>query len=610
LLIPEKGFYEWVYPTIVGPRYSGQNQESGSGNAFVKNPYTHENQKPDYTFDISINLEAGMPVDGIKSLSHKLNINYLDKNKALCTLNEIEKFGGDRDFIFQYNLRGNKIQSGLLMYQDTNENYFLLMMQPPKKEEIKEIPPREYIFIVDVSGSMNGFPLDISKELITNLLSNLNLKDRFNVVLFSGTSNILSDSSSLKANKENIQKAIELINKQQGGGGTELANALKKALALKENKNYSRSFVIITDGYISAEAETFKLITENPGQSNFFAFGIGTSVNRHLIESISRIGQGEAFVITDPNQAKEKADLFKEYIESPVLTGIKLETGGIETYDIQPLSYPDVFANRPILIYGKFKGKRQGEFKVSGFTGSKAYSQSFDIQTASISNKNSALKYLWARKKIESLNDLTAFNPGSSVKEEITNIGLKYNLLTEYTSFLAVDSLARNKGNSTTVKQPLPLPKGVSDMAVGTIDVADNLIIVEDGEDLPFGEIDFDETYNENKEESDVDVQIYCLVESMPEFPNGELGMRKFISENLVYPELARESYIQGKVYVRFLIRADGRIDSITIVRGVDPILDEAAIEVIKKMPPFKPGMQGGKAVDVWYVIPVNFRLE
>ncbi len=619
LLVPESGVYEFVYPTVVGPRYSNYENTTQVSEDFVSNPYTHEGVKPLYTFDIEIDIDAGMPLNGVSCETHNFNMNFSNKNKAICKLEKSDKFEGNRDLIFNYSLIGNKINSGLLMFEGEDENFFLLMMQPPKREEIRQIPPREYIFIIDISGSMGGFPIDVSKKLISELLNNLDKRDRFNIILFAGSSYLLSEKS-LQANEENIQKAMDEIKQQNGSGGTELSAAIKRGLDLEYDEQMSRTYVVITDGYISQEAETYELIRDNPSQSNFFVFGIGSSVNRFLIEGIAKVGKGEPFVVTEQSEAAEKANLFREYIESPVLTNIKVEFEGFKAYDIIPVSYPDVFADRPILVYGKWEGNPKGKIKVSGFTGKNTYLQEFDVQKISNPNSNEALKYLWARKKIELLDDYASFVSYYDNKEEVTDLSLKYNLLTKYTSFVATDSIVRNTGNSETVKQPIPLPKGVSNNAVANNQMVSEIInIVEDNvkiesefdfeieeEDVEFTDTDFEVEEEDESEE----LISFMYVEKMPEYPGGQMAIEQFIAENVEYPKLAIENDIQGTVYVRFVVTKDGSIGEVQVVRSVDKLLDDEAIRVVKMLPNFKPGMQRGKAVAVWYTIPVKFILE
>ena len=286
----------------------------------------------------------------------RVDIRYKGSNFASIRLNSSEKSGGNRDFILKYRLSGGKIETGLLLSKGEKENFFLLMLQPPKRIKEDQIPPREYMFIVDVSGSMNGFPLNISKKLLKDLIGHLRPSDRFNVLLFAGGSTVMAEKS-LPATRQNINHAINVIDRQRGGGGTRSLPALKKALSLQGTKGYSRNLVIVTDGYVSVEKEAFDLIRNNLGNANMFAFGIGSSVNRHLIEGMARVGMGEPFIITRPDDAQKKAEKFRKLIESPVLTGITVDFDKFNAYDIEPPSIPDVMAQRPVLLFGKWRGE-------------------------------------------------------------------------------------------------------------------------------------------------------------------------------------------------------------------------------------------------------------
>jgi len=222
LLVPTDGIYEFVYPTVVGPRYSNQPAaDAPLSERWVENPYLHQGESPTYSFHIDVHLAAGLPIQNIICPSHKVDIRYDGSSGASIKLDPSEKAGGNRDFIMKYQLAGTKVQSGLLLFEGEKENFFLLMLQPPKRVNLREIPPREYIFIVDVSGSMHGFPLEMSKKVLKDLIANLRPSDQFNVILFSGGSSVMSEQS-LPATSENIRQAIHLIDRQRGGGGTEL----------------------------------------------------------------------------------------------------------------------------------------------------------------------------------------------------------------------------------------------------------------------------------------------------------------------------------------------------------------------------------------------------
>ncbi len=467
-LVPTDGIYEFVYPTVVGPRYS--NQAAATANPSEKwsqNPYLHEGEAPRNTFDIKVNLAAGVPIAEMSCPSHKTGIHYADKSTAAVDLEKSEKFAGNRDFILKYRLAGDRIESGMILYQGERENFFLLMMQPPKRVTESAIPPREYIFIIDVSGSMHGYPLGITKKLFKDLVSGLRPTDTFNVLLFSGGSDLLSEKS-LPATSQNIQHAIQVIDRQQGGGGTELLPAMERALRSPRTEGVSRTFVIATDGYVTVEPEVFDLIRTKLGEANFFAFGIGTSVNRHLIEGMARIGAGEPFIITKEEEARAKAEKFRQYIQYPLLTQVKMDFGSFETYDVEPSHIPDLFAERPLIVFGKWRGTPKGTVSLSGITGKDKYSTTLEVSGIKPSGENSALQYLWARSRIAQLADYGSLGHDDGLASKVTELGLTYNLLTAYTSFVAIDSEVRNRGgDASTVKQPLPLPEGVGDLAVG-----------------------------------------------------------------------------------------------------------------------------------------------
>lgn len=467
LITPADGTYQYVFPTVVGPRYvSPVIDDTGNREEWNGIPYLDENAAPSDKYTIQALISTGVPITSLSSSSHDIKVSQDENGSSIVKLANPDDYAGNRDFILDYRLAGEEIGMGLTLNKSENENFFMLMIQPPERCEPEEIPPREYIFVLDVSGSMSGFPLDTAKELINNLVSNLRETDTFNLVLFSGDSYQMAKRS-LPATQENVDKALDLIKEQKGAGGTELSEALKDTLRIPADKNYARNIVIITDGYISGESEIFELVHDNLNKADFFAFGIGSAVNRYLIEGISSIGQGEPFIVTEKEKASAAAAKFRGYIESPVLTDIQVSFEGFEAYDVEPAILPTLYAQKPIVLLGKWKGEVSGTIQVSGKTGSGEYVQNISVAD-SVVGEEDALGYLWARKRVERLTDFGRTTDNPEVKEEVTKIGLDYHMITPYTSFIAVLDVVRNTdGNSTDVNQPLPLPLEVTNLAVG-----------------------------------------------------------------------------------------------------------------------------------------------
>lgn len=530
LITPTDGIYQFVYPTVVGPRYVGPViDDCGTREEWTATPYMPQESEPKDSYDIHVNVSAAVPITELISSSHEIAVQWEKKTKAVVSLSDASDYAGNRDFILDYKMTGQDISTGMMLNTGENENFFMLMVQPPERYDIEDIPPREYIFVLDVSGSMSGYPLDTAKSLIKNLVSDLRDTDSFNLVLFSSDS-IQMSKKSVPANNLNVNRALKMIDELEGGGGTELALALRNALAIPAKDEVSRSIVVITDGYIYGEEEIFDIIHKNIGNTDFFPFGIGTSVNRYLIEGIAKTGQGESFVVTEKEEASETAKRFKTYIQSPVLTDIQVKFDDFEVYDVEPSVLPTLFAQRPIVLLGKWRGEPTGTVQITGKAGNSDYAQTISLGdttgikmvNAKIENKNTVqlnsagqktaadlfggnlvnesltntalkingptlsgakadnqlvsavtmesdvLSYLWAQKRIERLTDYGLNKDNPDVKAEVTQIGLNYSMLTPYTSFIAVTETVRNpEKNSKDVKQPLSLPLEVSNFALG-----------------------------------------------------------------------------------------------------------------------------------------------
>jgi Ca-activated chloride channel family protein len=191
-------------------------------------------------------------------------------------------------------------------------------------------------------------------------------------------------------------------------------------------------------------------------------------VNHYLIEGMAKAGGGEAFVVTRRREAHEAAVRFRRYVQSPVLTQINLEFSGFETYDIEPQGFPDLFAQRPVIVFGKWRCHPEGTIELRGTSGLGDYSRAIQVADTNPLETNRALPYLWARTRISRLSDFNFKRGNPENKDEITTLGLTYHLLTAYASFIAVHEEIRNpEGQSDDVSQPLPLPLNVSNLAVG-----------------------------------------------------------------------------------------------------------------------------------------------
>jgi Ca-activated chloride channel family protein len=468
LLVPEDGVYEFIYPTVVGPRYS-EVRAAGASDAdtWLRSPFTREGVPPAHALALSGTLHTGMPIAALDSPSHRIQARWSNPASVDLTLDEAESQGGNRDFVLRYRLEGGRIQTGLLLHEGADENFFSLMLQPPARVTAADVPPREYIFVIDVSGSMHGFPLETSKALMRDLVFGLRPVDTFNMIFFAGGSDLWSPRSR-PATRANIESAVRVLDAQQGGGGTRLLDALETAMAMPRDAGVSRSLVVVTDGYIAAEKEVFSRIRAGLGDANVFAFGIGSSVNRFLVEGLAKAGMGEPFVVLGPEQAAVTAARFRDYIATPVLAGIRIAFEGFDAYDLEPAALPDLLEDRPLLVQGKWRGAPGGRIVVTGATGDTTLSEEVRVAASESGPGNAALRQLWARSRIAAIDDFAFAGEGDEEKNAVTALGLRYGLLTRHTSFIAIREVIVNPGGAgDPVAQPSPLPAGVSTLAIG-----------------------------------------------------------------------------------------------------------------------------------------------
>jgi Ca-activated chloride channel family protein len=445
-LSPIDGVYAFAFPAVVGPRY-GVAWQAGES---ASNLTTH------------VDLSVSPSCLGLES---DLQIHDLNHDGGSTQGHVV---GVNADVVMKFWFTERAVGAQFLLASRGSEQYFSLAIQPPQRQLLSEeqISKREYLFILDVSGSMTGYPISLSKTLMSKLLrENVRAGDSLNILLFAGGSAVFSASGNVEATAENVASTLRWLDENMfAGGGTELLPALRRAFALPRfHTAVARTIVVMTDGYVTVEREAFDLVRQNLGEGNVFVFGIGSSVNRYLIEGLARVGYGEPFVVTDEKDGEKVVTDLQRYIDTPVLTQVRLEFDGpFHPKQQEPPHLPDVFASRPIHVVGKWEGELSGNLKL---TGRLADGEQWEYSAALATIKATqmpAVSLLWARARIATLGDYENLRFGWSIQsepvdyeEEITALGLNYSLMTQYTSFVAVDSdpsgpeICRAQGNTT-----------------------------------------------------------------------------------------------------------------------------------------------------------------
>jgi Ca-activated chloride channel homolog len=490
------GRYHFDFPTVVGPRYIPgggvpsiqRGSEPGPhGEAPVINPapVPPTRQVPDadritppvveagyragHDFTITVRIQAGLPIADVKSALHAIRVAHPDHDptRALVTLADGAALP-DRDFELSFATAGEGIADAILTHTDERGKFFTLVLQPPPRVTAEETLPRELVFVLDTSGSMNGFPIETSKALMRRAIEALRPADRFNLITFAGKAAVLFKEP-VANTAPNRSSALRFIDTLQGAGGTEMMAAVETALAAGHDPETLRVVCFLTDGYVGNDQAILGAVRRHAGTARVFAFGIGTAVNRFLLDGMARAGRGDSFFVLRHEDAVKNADLFYQRIDAPVLTDISLDFGGLAVEEVYPSEVGDLFAAKPVVVKGRYTRAGTGKIQLRGRTAKGPFSREIEVALPEENPENPVLAAQWARAKVEHLmlQDMEGMQrgqPREEIESGITKLGLAYNLLTRFTSFVAVESrLATGAdGQPRQVQVPLEMPLGVS----------------------------------------------------------------------------------------------------------------------------------------------------
>ncbi len=475
----DNGKYTFVFPMVVGPRY---NPASVKDSVKITPPIARSG----HDISLEVNLyTANIPFQNLESKQHEVLITKKSEVSAVITLSSEDSIP-NKDFILEYEVAGDLPEFAVLSNNsDGDDGFFTLMVQPPVVSEKLAYLPKEMIFIMDTSGSMRGNPIEISKETMNYSLDNLNPGDTFNIYQFDSRVELFSEKPILSTD-ENIKKAKSYINNLQASGGTEMMTATRKVFSQPLQEGRLRIISLMSDGLIGNDDEIIKEIKEKIGNdTRLFGFAIGSSPNRYLFNKMDEVGRGVSYYANMGANPEEIVDKFYDRIDSPVLTGINIDWKGLDVYDLYPQAIPDLFDGEPFYVHGRYKKGGKADIEISGRMADekpaddawdkifnsgepiKASVNSFSVSVdLPVDNKhNTGLKSVWARSKIDDLMDSMyhKFEGANDKIAEITKLGIDYHVMTQYTSFVAVDdSVVTESGqNPKRVDVPVSLPAGM-----------------------------------------------------------------------------------------------------------------------------------------------------
>lgn len=457
----DSGNYEFVFPMVVGSRYIPTTVNDGSR---ISPPVVAEGMHSGHDINVTVEFASQLELERINSPSHQIQIESLDKildNQIQVKLGKTDNIP-NKDFILRYQVADNQTKSSLITQNDSRGGHFAIYLIPALEYRRDDIIPKDIVFLVDTSGSQKGEPLKQCQQLMRQFIQGLNPDDTFSILDFSNQVRTLSDTP-LANNLENRSKALDYINNLQAAGCTGMLKGINSAINFSTPEERIRSIILLTDGYIGNETEVLAAVEQNLQPRNFLhSFGVGSSVNRFLLNRIAEVGRGISKIIRYDEPTAEITEFFQR-INNPVLTNIQITWEGEgEPPIIYPDSPPDLFTEQPLILSGRKEDGIGGYLSIYGtLAGCEPYEEIFQINFEE-NMQNPAIAKLWGRDRIKNLsNQMFSYETDVGVKA-ITETALDYQLLSKYTAFIAVSEEVRVNGNSISTKVAVEMPEGVS----------------------------------------------------------------------------------------------------------------------------------------------------
>jgi Ca-activated chloride channel family protein len=471
----DEGAYEFVFPMVVGPRYvpgtpTGESKGNGASSDTDRVPDASRitprlaEMRSGHDISLEVNLDAGLIVDDVSSKTHPIDVQRPDNRSARLKLKDSETIP-NKDFILRYDIAGKAVQDALLTHASDKGRFFTLILQPPERVTAEDVTPKELVFVLDTSGSMSGFPIEKAKETMRLALDNLYPSDTFNLITFSGDTHILFPQP-VPATKQNLNRAQAFLESRSGGGGTEMMTAIKAALAPSDDQSHIRIVCFMTDGYVGNDMEIISEIQKHQN-ARVFSFGIGNGANRFLLDKMAEVGRGEVEYVTLVEDGSAAARRFHDRIRNPLLTDISIDWNGLPVADVYPQRIPDLFGAKPVILTGRFSNSGRATIRLKGKMAGSDFVREIPVEFPETMASHDVLAPLWARARIDSLmgEDYLGAQRGTmraGLKETITQLGIEYRLMTQFTSFVAVEEMiVTDGGQPRRIDVPVEVPAGV-----------------------------------------------------------------------------------------------------------------------------------------------------
>lgn len=420
---------------------------------------------PKLLMNLAVELRAGLPLADISTPYHNMVISKQSDFHRLHFAEGAEVM--DRDVVINWRPVATATPEAAVFLQSKEQQDFaLLMVQPPKikPDESQARLAREITFVIDTSGSMGGESIRQAKAGLLKALESLKAEDKFNIIEFNSSFSSWSTKPQA-ADSAALNNARGFVRQLEAGGGTVMAAPLLSALQQASDKRYVKQLVFITDGAISNESELFEIIHKNLGRSRLFTVGIGSAPNSFFMRKAAQFGRGQFIYIGDVNEVETKISALFKTLSGTVLSNIEIRWPKHLDVEQWPKRVPDLYAGEPLLVLAKLSDKNEteaaiGKVEVTGQVAgnseanspSRTWTSELNLP-ANIVSDNKGIASLWGRKKIADLLDQKHRGAKAElIAQQVLKVALKQQLLSPYTSFIAVEE-TQTRPKDTPVQQ-------------------------------------------------------------------------------------------------------------------------------------------------------------
>ncbi|MFP4440053.1 MAG: VIT domain-containing protein [Chloroflexaceae bacterium] len=461
----DNGGFEFVFPTVVLPRYLPPDQDtSEDAQRMTATPLLPEATRDGHTLSLEVTLDTGK-LETINSPTHDVET-QLERGRTRVTLRQADAIP-NQDFILRYRPAGKQFATAAFTYRPAGKPGTLLLMLTPQAEVAPEdVVPRELLFVYDRSGSMGGDSIVQARNALRACLRALNPGDTFNIFPFDNRVELFAPQP-LPFTQENVDRADAYLEQINARGGTEILKALQTALDQPRDAERLRVVVFMTDGAVGNEEQVLRALRRSLNEARVYAFGIGSAVNRYLLDKLAEVGRGSVEYIFPGQAIEEAVQRFQNRAAFPVLVDLAIDWGGARVADVYPDPLPDLYAGQPLTLLARFHSSGHAQIRLTGRTPQGSYAQTLELEWPTATPDRGAhwatLPQVWARARLDALLTRERDFPEqqSKLRQEIISLALEYNLLSPYTAFVAIEQQQHPEREAATpVRVPIHLPQG------------------------------------------------------------------------------------------------------------------------------------------------------